>query len=262
MPPLVVVKVGGSVLTYKKEKKIEINQKLLDSICGEISEAFTDFPLIFVHGTGSYGHIYAQRFALLKGASKERQKRGAVVTRVSVQSLNTKIIQNLWNFNIPAIPAPPASIMSAKEGRIDNANLRPILRMLSDGFLPVLYGDLVLDSKYDMSIISSDQIACYLSEKLNVTRLVMGTDVDGVFIVDPKSGKYGDLVEVINSENYIEILNQLKSGSDATKAMKGKIEELLMLSKRGSKAIIVNATKKRLGDAIKGKKVIGTIVSN
>ena len=55
--------------------------------------------------------------------------------------------------------------------------------------VPVLYGDVVLDANEDlkMAVISGDQLVSYLSLKLKPERIILGSDVDGIFDRDLKN---------------------------------------------------------------------------
>ena len=54
--------------------------------------------------------------------------------------------------------------------------------------MPVLYGDVVLDveDKIKMAVLSGDQIVKYLAENLKPKKVVLGSDVDGIYNKDPK----------------------------------------------------------------------------
>ena len=54
-------------------------------------------------------------------------------------------------------------------------------------FTPVMYGDAVLDEKLGFTILSGDQLVAYLAIKYNASKIVVGTDTDGIFDADPKT---------------------------------------------------------------------------
>ncbi len=44
-----------------------------------------------------------------------------------------------------------------------------------------MYGDAVLDQKLGFTILSGDQLVAYLAIKYNASKIVIGTDTDGLF---------------------------------------------------------------------------------
>ncbi|MDW3626632.1 MAG: hypothetical protein QOK72_08305, partial [Nitrososphaeraceae archaeon] len=58
-PKLVIIKLGGSVITFK-EKPLSANYKAINNISKILSKL--EIPLIIVHGGGSYGHYWSVKF--------------------------------------------------------------------------------------------------------------------------------------------------------------------------------------------------------
>ena len=53
-------------------------------------------------------------------------------------------------------------------------------------FIPVLYGDAVLDEKLGFTVLSGDQLVAYEAIKYKATKIVIGADTDGLFDADQK----------------------------------------------------------------------------
>ena len=132
---------------------------------------------------------------------------------------------------------------------------------LKNGFIPVLYGDPVLDEKYRMAILSGDQILQYLARFLVSDRVVLGTDVDGVYDKNPKKHDDAKLIEEVSS---IDDIIQLESTTnvDVTGGMVGKVKELLSLAEIGVDSEIINANRPgAIAAALQNKKVKGTKIT-
>jgi isopentenyl phosphate kinase len=130
------------------------------------------------------------------------------------------------------------------------------------GFVPVLYGDVVLDmeDKIKIAVLSGDQIVKYLAENLKPEKVVLGSDVDGIYNKDPK--KYSDarLLKVVTSYNDLESADSTQT-VDVTGGMGGKLTELLELTKIGIESEIINASHdNNIKRALKGEKGIGTLI--
>ena len=258
MKPL-IVKLGGSVITDKR-KQLVVKRAALKRLAGEL--AVVKGPLVVVHGGGSFGHPLASKYGIAEGYKSKGQLMGLSLTHRAMELLNYYVIEALQKAGIPAIAVQPSSCTVLNNGRIESMNIEPIKRMLALGLVPVLYGDVVLDVKRGVKILSGDQIVSYLARKLEASRVIMGVDVDGVYADAPKGNKRAELVRKITPADK-ELVSSLGSAgtNDVTGGMRNKVLELLDLARLGIEAKIVNAARPNiLREAIQGKRVIGTTI--
>ncbi|MBO0888551.1 hypothetical protein J2P12_05560, partial [Candidatus Bathyarchaeota archaeon] len=152
------------------------------------------------------------------------------------------------------------SFMTFRNGEPKEFFLRPIALALSLGMLPLIHGDLVLDEKLGFGVVSADRIASLLGEELNVSKVLFGCDVDGVFPSDLKQSKGSTVIREVTEANHASVLKALKiSTDDATGGMRGKVNEALRLAKFGVESHIFNLTKpENLGRLLRGDSAIGT----
>lgn len=74
---MIILKLGGSILTNKNSKKAEVNYTNLNRIANEIKNALinkgmdnfinnnsSDQGLVIIHGAGSYGHPPAKKYEI------------------------------------------------------------------------------------------------------------------------------------------------------------------------------------------------------
>jgi isopentenyl phosphate kinase len=256
-----VLKLGGSVVT-DKEKKLTPNLPAIERLTQEISRANVS-PLVLVHGGGSFGHPVAEQYGLNEGYRDSSQVMGFSITHQAMTKLNKLIVGSLINHNIPAVEVQPSSCVVTKAGRIQTMEDRPLRKMLEMGFVPVLYGDVVLDSETGFAILSGDQLVSSLAMNLDARRIVVGVDVDGLFTGDPKTDCSARLIQHITLEE-LKNLEPLIEGSkvtDVTGGMLGKMFELKPAVEHRIQTIIVNATEpNRVYRALKGEKVVGTVI--
>ncbi|MCK4405450.1 MAG: amino acid kinase, partial [Hadesarchaea archaeon] len=98
---------------------------------------------------------------------------------------------------------------------------------------------------------------------LEVSRVILGVDVDGVYTADPKKNRGAKLMRRVTLANRAKLVRSLGAagGRDVTGGMANKVRELLALAERGVEAEIVNATKPgTLRRAILGERGLGTRV--
>jgi len=256
-----ILKIGGSVIT-DKSSELTARTEIMNRIVEEIQKANIK-NLIVVHGGGSFGHPVAQKYNIRDGWKEEAQRAGFAETHHIMTVLNGLFMDALVWHNIPAVSITPSSCIITEEGRIkcfDDAILKILLKM---GFLPVLYGDAVLDTKLGFTILSGDQIISYIAKKLDAQRIVIGVDVDGLYDADPKATKTAKMFKHLTLEELRKLQNLLgkNSASDVTGGMPGKITELLLAIEQGIPVTIVNATNpNRILKALRSEEVEGTII--
>jgi isopentenyl phosphate kinase len=263
---MIILKIGGSILTNKDSAESEIDSASLGRIAREIKASLdiSDKQLIIVHGAGSFGHPPAKEYRIGEAFDKSEypQKRiGFCKTQNAVKKLNMLICEAFIEEGLPVVAIPASSFMTATDKRITEGNLEFFNRYLSKGFIPVIYGDVVLDSELEICVISGDQLIQYLAVNLNPDRVILGTDVDGVYSKNPKT--HDDAV-FFDSFSSLEDLDTLEGTTnvDVTGGMIGKIKELLYLADLGIESKIINAeVKDNIFKVLEDEDVKGTVIS-
>ncbi len=269
---MIILKIGGSIITEKNSKEPKVDYNNLNRICKEIKESFSSKNinaelmdgLVIVHGAGSFGHPPASEYKIGQPFPNEEfpEKRiGFSKTQLAVKQLNTYVCNALIEHGLPAVSMQASSFVTTSDKRIYDFDLDFIKNYLKNGFIPVLYGDPVLDEKYRMAILSGDQILQYVARFLVSDRVVLGTDVDGVYDKNPKKHSDAKLIEEVNS---IEDIIQMESTTniDVTGGMVGKVKELLSLADIGVDSEIINANHPGvIAAALQNNKVKGTKIT-
>jgi isopentenyl phosphate kinase len=253
---LIFVKLGGSLIT-DKSKPYTVRKKVLALLCKEIHEArkIRNFRLIVGHGGGSFPHTSAHKYDVQKGYINVDSKKGFSEVQNDAARLNRIVVQALIDAGENAVSVQPSASCIAEHDRIKDWYMEPIDRLLADNYVPVPFGDVVLDRKKGCSIASTEEIFRYLTSKLNPRRIVLVGKVNGVLrdVVNPDS-----MVEEINPRNFYQIRDLIK-GSDATDVTGGmtqKVNEMLDLAKRGTESVIINGTVRgNLHRAILGERI-------
>ena len=144
---------------------------------------------------------------------------------------------------------PPAAIIVQRDKKIKRFDTKIVELYLKEGYLPVLYGDMVLDEKLGGSPCSGDQIVSYLGKKAR--RIIFGTNVDGILI-------NGKIVGKVTNKNFKDVMDHAGGARtiDVTGGMEGKINELKKLK---TPTYIVNANyPERIEELLLGKKTVCT----
>jgi len=247
----------------RKEKPLTANLRAIRRLASEISSAEAA-SLVVVHGGGSFGHPLAKRYAIKEGfKNNASQAFGFALTHQAMVKLNQLVVDALIHFKIPAVAVAPSSCIVTKSGRIQTLMDEPLKKLLQTGFVPVLYGDAVVDSDLGFTILSGDQLIAYLAMHLNAERIIIGIDVNGLYTADPKTDSSARLINQVTLKELKGMLQQIEEAkvTDVTGGMLGKIAELMPTIEKGITAFIVNAAKpKNVYKALKGEKIICTLI--
>lgn len=227
---LLIIKLGGSVVTYKSSLKPKARLKIIYRLGAEIKQILKTkkYKLILVHGAGSFAHPLVKKHKLHLGMSTEAQKLAFSQVRLQLLQLNSIIIKALFKNKIPATSLPPHSFITQSSGKFNGFDYGVVVKLLNQRQIPVLFGDIVLDDKWGSSVISGDTIVPYLAMKLKADKVIFLSDVDGIYTADPKKNSKAKLIPEINSSNYYQVSRNLSPNNihDVTGEMRGKILEL------------------------------------
>lgn len=257
-----ILKLGGSVITHK-DRPFTANVPAMRRLAEEVAEAKIQ-QLIVVHGGGSFGHTLAKKYAIKEGFRGEAsQLLGFAKTHRTMITLNNMVLEALIQHNMPAVTIAPSSFIVSKSGRIEKMTCEPLKRLLNMGFVPLLYGDAVIDFDKGFTILSGDQLVASIAVHFGAKRIVIAIDEDGLFTADPKKHRRSDLVKKCTLHRLRKLHREVKSTDtrDVTGGMQGKITELMPAIEAGIPTLIVNGTmSRRVCKALKGETVTGTLL--
>ena len=261
---MIILKLGGSVITKKEAQEPTIDYDNLNRIAAEIASSSFE-KLIIVHGAGSFGHPFAKEYSIGSKIEDEEdfkhKKLGFCITQSWVKKLNSIVCESLREKGIFAVSIQPSSFITTENKRIYSCDLNLINRYLDSGFVPIIYGDVVLDidESIKICVLSGDQIIQYFGENLKPSRVILGSDVDGIYDKDPKKFDDAKLMETVSSCEELSAEGSLNV--DVTGGMQGKLKELLELAEIGIESEIINASRSGfIKKALNHEKRIGTVV--
>ncbi len=222
---MLYIKLGGSLITYKKEGMFSIKKSILKSISREL-EPFLRDKIFLAHGAGSFGHVPVIKHNLQNGL-REGSELGASEVMVRVSELNSIISKVMLEENIPVVPFPARSVFMRNKGEI-SCNLSFIKYLIDHNFIPLTHGDLIPDEEIGTYILSADEIPIYLAP-LGLKKVIFLTDVPGVL------DEEGKLIRELKRGS----LPELKGGEfDVTGAMGGKLSHAFKLASMGIEVVI------------------------
>ena len=111
---------------------------------------------------------------------------------------------------------------------------------LNENFVPVTFGDVVLDKKHVFSICSGDTLVMKLSIFFKPEKVIFLIDEDGLYTSNPKKDKNAEFIKSIKVREFENLTISLNSHADVTKGMKGKIDTIKNISNFGIDTVLIN----------------------
>lgn len=232
---VVLVKLGGSLIT-DKSGDAEAREGVIDRLADEIAEGrdATDETLVLGHGSGSFGHPPAAEHDLHRGARGAEERLALSRTQDRAARLHRRVVAALTGRRLPTFSLVPSSTAVAEDGELVALAAEPLLRAVQQGYLPVTYGDVVVDRRLGVSIASTESVLLRVAGMLTeagwpVRRaLWLGTtpgvyDGDGKVLPRLPAGQGGGVPGAASGS----------PDTDVTGGMRHRVETALRLAEMG-----------------------------
>jgi isopentenyl phosphate kinase len=263
MPDLLLLKLGGSLITDKARPETP-RREVIARLAGEIARAAREIPyaLVVGHGSGSFGHVAARESGIAAGLRSADQLPGVSRTQERAAALHRIVIDALLAAGALPFSIAPSSCLVADAGRPAAFAAEPLLLALDRGLLPVLYGDVVTDRSWGISIGSTER----LFEALAATLQNQGRTIRRAFWLGETDGLYdaeGRTVPRISAGDLDRVRAAIgaPAGTDVTGGMLHRVETALALARLGIPSLLANGLVPGLLErALRGEPVPGTEV--
>lgn len=218
---MIYVKLGGSLITPKKERRRGVREEVIRNFSRDLMGLVGEFEFFLAHGAGPYGHDPVLKYGLKSGLNVSNRI-GASETMTSVSELNLTVARIMVEERIPIAPFPARSMFRRYEGRI-SCDLNQVRGLLKAGLVPLTHGDLIPDSERGVYVLSADEIPLYLLD-LGLKQAIFLIDEPGVL------DREGNLIPVFGREGLSKIR---PTYMDATGSIRGKLEAAVKLAEMG-----------------------------
>jgi isopentenyl phosphate kinase len=225
---LTFIKIGGSLITDKRVEgsfreavAVRVAQDIRESL-----DADTSLQVLVGHGSGSFGHFAAKQHRTIEGVHTPNEWRAFAHVAVVAAELNFLVANVFERADVPVWRIQPSASARADDGRLNRMDIEPVRTAVERGIVPLVYGDVSLDSVRGGTIISTEAIFFYLAQHLPVRRILLLGEVAGVYAPD------GQVIPEITPSNLAEIEDALggSSGVDVTGGMETKVRDMLALT--------------------------------
>jgi isopentenyl phosphate kinase len=230
---LVFLKLGGSLITDKSIAHTA-RVKVITRLASEIKQALEDQPennLIIGHGSGSFGHIPADKYGTRQGVKTTTDWQGFWEVWREAHELHQIVLNEFSKSDLKCIGFPPSTSIRTKNHQVHSWDTAPLRQALEHGFVPVIYGDVVFDEEIGGTILSTEELFIHLAKELRPKRILLAGDLEGVFADFPTNKQ---LIPKIDGKNIDSIL-KITSGAiakDVTGGMLSKVESMWDLCKK------------------------------
>ena len=262
--PLILIKLGGSIIT-NKEIQEQIRWQTLRRLIREIAASRalrTDVQFVVVHGQGSFAHFPAKKYGVMGGFpfGDEKGREGMAIVLDTANRLNRIIVAECLKAGLPAVSYLASNTVvthSREQKHFASDTLEELLRQ---GMMPVSTGDVVVDDTMGCTVWSAEEVLSHTAVDLQkkvwiIQSIVHITETDGVY---DENKRRLDTITPSTVKTLNGAIHKTK-GCDVTGGMQLKIQQSLDLLRYGIPSIIVSG--KRVGNVracLSGKKWIGT----
>jgi isopentenyl phosphate kinase len=263
LPDLILLKLGGSLITEKARPETP-RREVIARLAGEIARASRESPcrLILGHGSGSFGHVAARESGIAQGLRSPEQLPGISRTQGRAAALHHILIEALLKAGALPYSIAPSSCLISDGGRPVELAADPLLLALDHGLLPVLYGDVVMDRAWGVSICSTEKVfeigaRTLLDHGHTIRRALWLGETDGLYDAG------GRTVPRISAGDFERAAGAIgaPAGTDVTGGMLHRVETALALARLGIPSLLANGlTPGLLERAVRGEEVPGTEV--
>jgi len=227
---LFFLKLGGSLITDKATPYTP-RPDVIARLAGEIATALETHPglkLVLGHGSGSFGHVAAERFGTRQGVDSPEGWRGFAQVWYQASRLNRIVVEALHEAGLAAVTLPPSGAVTTRQGQVTTWNLSPLRSALSAGLLPVVYGDVVFDQATGGTILSTEDLFAHLARALHPGRILLAGQDRGVWGDYPACNQ---LIRSITPQTWKQLAPALdgSANTDVTGGMASKVETMLTL---------------------------------
>lgn len=230
---LTFLKLGGSLITEKDQPHVhrpEVLARLADEIALARAEQ-PDHKLLLGHGSGSFGHVEADKHGTRNGVRTPEEWLGFAEVWAAASELNGLVTHALREAGLPVIGFQPSASARARGGRLIELAVEPILAALDHDLTPLVHGDVAMDDALGGTIISTEDIFFFLARHLQPARILLAGVESGVYS-DYPAGR--TVIPEITPANF-EALRPALLGSastDVTGGMATKVGKMLELCAR------------------------------
>jgi len=140
--------------------------------------------------------------------------------------LNQIVVDVFVAEGVPVVSLPPSVSARCDDGRLSYLDTFVLRAALELGLVPLVHGDVALDTVRGATIVSTEDVFIYLVREFQPTHILLAGEVAGVFERSDISGAIIPIITPDNVAHYASVLGG-SHGTDVTGGMIGKVYQML-----------------------------------
>ncbi len=230
MTELVFIKWGGSLITNKDQAETP-DSEMIRNLANQFLQIIQQFPqtkFVLGHGSGSFGHVVANKYHTRQGVSTPAEWNGFWQVWKAARALNQIVLTALDKYHIPHIAIPASATFMADKMAPVSFFEEPFRNALQHGIVPVIYGDVVFDHTLGGTILSTEDIFFHLARNFQPEKILLAGLTDAIFYDFPINERR---IATITPQNFTEIQPFIGASNsiDVTGGMLTKVKRMLEL---------------------------------
>jgi len=205
--------------------------------------------LVLGHGSGSFGHTVAKQYGTRQGVRTRDEWFGFVATADAAYKLTRIVTQVFIQKGLPVWSIQPSVALRCEDGVVVDGPIDAVQQALGHGLIPMVHGDVVLDSVRGGTIASTEEIFDWLAIQLakNSMRcaaqdatqvaapshIILAGEVDGIYDADPQLNDHAKRIPLITPTNMKQLQQEAQFGAsygvDVTGGMTAKVDQALRI---------------------------------
>ena len=230
MKDLIFLKLGGSLITDKAQARTP-RRNVINRLAREVVEALNQNPhlrLVIGHGSGSFGHLTADKYGTRRGVHTPEQWSGFAEVWYDAHLLNQIVLQSFVTAGLPVLGFPPSASVLAENGAVIRWDVGPLETALDKNLMPIVNGDTVFDTQLGGTILSTEEVFSYLAPRLKPEKVLIAGIEPGVWTDYPECTKLAPVITPANIQSAGSGLHG-SSAVDVTGGMAQKVASMLAL---------------------------------
>lgn len=252
MNKVTLIKLGGGLIAPKNWPTETADLSTVKRLVSEIINS--KIKVVVAVGSGNFAHNAVKKYGIADEDSVKKVREIAikpgklVAEEFGLQGEKVELIE-------------PNEIYTVKNGTLEKDGSEEIEKVLSDGKIPVVYGDVIDDEENGWTIFSGERNLEIIIPTLQrkgwiVEKVVQVSREDGVW------NKERQIIPEINSSNWEEVKKEITTTPevDVTGGMMHKIEKSLEIAKnyKVKTWIVSGKVAGRVEKLLKEEEVVGT----
>ena len=151
---------------------------------------------------------------------------GFAEVAASAARLNQIVTDIFVEARVPVVSLPPSASARCEDGRLVYLDTAALRAHLLNGLVPLVQGDVALDTVRGATIVSTEDVFAYLASEIEPDRVLLAGEVAGVYPNADMAGEVIALITPATAEQYTSALGG-SHGVDVTGGMAVKVAQMV-----------------------------------